>query len=214
MKADRPKQYLPLRGKALLDISVSQILNHCRLEGCMIAIHSDDPFFEHTDASSDPGVEHCIGGEERSDSVLAALEAIGDRAQANDWVLVHDAARPCLHPDDLKNLVEKLEDHPVGGLLATPVSDTLKEVEPGSFDVRSTIDRQRLWRALTPQMFRFGLLKEALVSARRHGAAVTDESSALERMGKAPCLVEGRPDNIKVTVPADLGLAEFILDRF
>ena len=129
-------------------------------------------------------------------------------------MLVHDAARPCLHSHDLSNLIDSLFEHPVGGLLAAPVADTLKQASGGKLpEVEATVDRSRLWRALTPQMFRFGALKRALALCLERGVAITDESSAMEFSGNMPALVEGRPDNIKVTVPSDLALAGFILGQ-
>lgn len=146
--------------------------------------------------------------------MLSALMALHGQAADDDWVLVHDAARPCVHPEDLGRLIETLSEHPVGGLLAAPVADTLKLAGAGSLPVASeTVDRSRLWRALTPQMFRFGALRQALLSCLESGQAVTDESSAMEFSGNMPVLVEGRPDNVKITVPSDLALAEFILSR-
>lgn len=213
MKADCPKQYLQLDHRYILDITLSRLLDNADFSGCMVAIVADDPWWSKTAASTDERVNTCIGGSERADSVLAALEALLDRADNDDWVLVHDAARPCLHPADLERLITSLSDHPVGGLLATPVADTLKRKASNSNEIEKTVDRRHLWRALTPQMFRFSALRRALETAIASGYPVTDESSALEHAGQIPCIVEGRPDNIKITVPADLALAGFILSR-
>ncbi|MCL7945261.1 2-C-methyl-D-erythritol 4-phosphate cytidylyltransferase [Marinobacter sp. ATCH36] len=213
MKADCPKQYLRLSQRFVVDITLSSLLDNAAFAGCVVATGPNDQWWRETDASKDGRINTCIGGAERSESVLAALEALADRARDDDWVLVHDAARPCLHPDDLMRLLTELKDHPVGGFLATPVTDTLKRTGPGSHEVEATIDRSDLWRALTPQMFRFLALKQALESAIDSGYPVTDEASAIEFAGQAPCIVEGRPDNIKITVPADLALAGFILKR-
>lgn len=213
MKADCPKQYLQLDHCYILDITLSRLLDNADFSGCMVAIVADDPWWSKTAASTDERVNTCIGGSERADSVLAALEALLDRADNDDWVLVHDAARPCLHPADLERLITSLSDHPVGGLLATPVADTLKRKASNSNEIEKTVDRRHLWRALTPQMFRFSALRRALETAIASGYPVTDESSALEHAGQIPCIVEGRPDNIKITVPADLALAGFILSR-
>ena len=210
MKADCPKQYLKLDQQYILDITLSRLLGHADFSGCVVAIRADDPWWPETMASSDTRIDTCSGGAERADSVLAALDAL---AGDDDWVLVHDAARPCLHPNDLERLLTQLQDHPVGGLLATPVADTLKLVASDSSQVETTIDRRHLWRALTPQMFRCGALRQALKAAIASGYPVTDEASAMEYAGNAPCIVEGRPDNIKITVPADLALAGFILSH-
>jgi 2-C-methyl-D-erythritol 4-phosphate cytidylyltransferase len=213
MKADCPKQYLRLDHQYILDITLSRLLDHADFSGCVVAIRADDPWWPETAASSDARIESCDGGAERADSVVSALEVLASRANDDDWVLVHDAARPCLHPNDLERLMTQLQDHPVGGLLATPVADTLKRVASDSNQVETTVDRRHLWRALTPQMFRCGTLRQALKAAIASGYPVTDESSAMEYAGNVPCIVEGRPDNIKITVPADLALAGFILSH-
>lgn len=213
MKADCPKQYLQLNNRFIVDITLSRVLDHADFDGCMVATSPDDRWWPETDASKDSRIRTCIGGAERAQSVLAALEALSGHASDEDWVLVHDAARPCLHSDDLARLLSDLKEHPVGGLLAAPVADTLKRTRPGSRDVETTVDRRDLWRAFTPQMFRFLALKRALESAIDSGYPVTDEASAIEFAGQIPCIVEGRPDNIKITVPADLALADFILKR-
>lgn len=212
MQAGRPKQYLTLSDRFLLDVTLSRLLAAMDFAGCQIALHPEDRWWPQTDAARDPRIRRCTGGAERSDSVLSALEALADRAGPEDWVLVHDVARPCLAVDDLQHLVRTLAGHPVGGLLACPVSDTLKQAGPAN-EVVGTPDRRHLWRALTPQMFRYGPLRSALEQALSAGVALTDEASALEYAGARPQLVEGRPDNIKVTVPADLALAEFVLSQ-
>jgi len=214
MGSARPKQYLSLRGRLILDLAIASVLDNADLAGCVVAISADDPQWEETEASRDSRVHHCIGGQLRADSVMAGLQWLEERAGQDDWVLVHDAARPCLHPRDLKRLIRELADHKVGGLLAAPVTDTLKKSVTGSAEVLETVDRRELWRALTPQMFRYGILKSALQDAAAENRSVTDESSAVEQAGFFPCIVEGRPDNIKVTVPADLALADFVLSRF
>lgn len=214
MQSSRPKQYLSLRGNLILDLAISRVIDTIELAGSVVAISADDPWWGETQASKDDRVTCCTGGRERADSVLAGLQALESRAGDRDWVLVHDAARPCLHPDDLNRLVSRLADHEVGGLLAAPVTDTLKKTGSGTRDVQETVDRSQLWRALTPQMFRYGTLKSALQASLSAGRPVTDEASAVEQSGYFPCIVEGRPDNIKVTVPADLALADFVLSRF
>lgn len=214
MKAECPKQYLKLNDRFILDITVSRVLDSAGFAGCMVALNPLDQWWSATESAADSRVHTCVGGRERADSVLSALRALKNVADEDDWVLVHDAARPCLHKDDLFRLVETLTGHPVGGLLAAPVADTLKQSDEGELpEVVSTVDRSRLWRALTPQMFRFGVLDQALESSLAAGHGVTDESSAIEFFGKMPVLVEGRSDNIKITVPSDLALAGFILSH-
>jgi 2-C-methyl-D-erythritol 4-phosphate cytidylyltransferase len=152
------------------------------------------------------------GGAERSDSVRNALAALNRRANKDDWVLVHDAARPCLSKADLDRLLERACDHPVGGILAQPVADTLKRAQPDTVPtIETTVDRSGLWRAGTPQMFRYGRLCEALDRALSAGRRPTDESQALEWLGEHPLLVEGSAANIKVTTTDDLALADSLL---
>lgn len=215
MQADCPKQYLRIRDRFLLDITLSRLLEYPAFTGCIVALNQQDQWWPQTDACRAANVMTCEGGDERADSVLAALQALAGQAGENDWVLVHDVARPCISQADLDKLTTALSGHPVGGLLAAPVTDTLKEVRPGDhgLEVTGTPDRRRLWRALTPQMFRYDTLVKALEQAKQNGRTVTDEASAIEMLGSKPLIVEGRPDNIKVTLPADLALAEFILGQ-
>lgn len=204
MRADRPKQYLQLGGRSLLEQSLAVFLEHPRLLGCMVALAADDPWWPQLACATDPRVQRCPGGGERADSVLAALRALLDQgAQADDWVLVHDAARPNLAQEDLQRLLAELADDPVGGLLAVPARDTLKRIGADG-RVQETVDRSTIWHAYTPQMFRLGALLQSLAAALAAGATVTDEASAMERAGLAPRLIEGRADNIKVTRPEDL----------
>ncbi|MGM0769502.1 MAG: 2-C-methyl-D-erythritol 4-phosphate cytidylyltransferase [Pseudomonadota bacterium] len=214
MQSECPKQYLKIDHRFILDITLSRTLEAAPFAGCVVALNPADAWWSSTDASKDARIQTCPGGSERADSVLAALQALAGTAAPDDWVLVHDAARPCLHPDDLVRLMSQLEHHAVGGLLAAPVADTIKRSGPtGLPEVVETVDRRQLWRALTPQMFRYSTLVAALRHALNEGHPVTDESSAVEFSGNIPVLVEGRPDNIKVTVPADLALAGFILSQ-
>lgn len=214
MQAECPKQYLRIDRRFILDITLSRTLDSASFDGCMVALHPDDRWWANTEASSDSRIQTCRGGVERADSVLAALRTLAPQADADDWVLVHDAARPCLHRDDLIRLITSLQNHNVGGLLASPVADTLKKGNRATPpEVQETVDRSALWRALTPQMFRYAKLVNALELAAENAQPVTDESSAMEFSGNMPVLVEGRPDNIKVTVPADLALAGFILSQ-
>ena len=215
MKAECPKQYLKISDRFILDITLSRLLDNAPFKGCMVPLSSQDHWWPDSEASRDDRIQTCTGGKERANSVLSALQALSEQADDDDWVLVHDAARPCLDAHDLSNLIDALFEHPVGGLLAAPVADTLKLAGEGSGqpEVERTVDRRRLWRALTPQMFRFGALRAALEFCLENGHAVTDESSAMEFSGNMPVLVEGRADNLKITVPSDLALAEFVLSR-
>ena len=214
MQADHPKQYLRIDQRCILDITLSRLMDSAPFAGCMVPLHPADHWWPETEASRDSRIQTCAGGSERACSVLSALHALAEQVADDDWILVHDAARPCIHARDLANLVDRLFTHPVGGLLASPVADTLKKAGQGELpEVSETVDRSGLWRALTPPMFRYRLLVESLESALAEGLSITDESSAIEFSGNMPVLVEGRPDNLKITVPSDLALAEFILGR-
>ncbi len=204
MAADRPKQYLQLAGRCILEHTLDCFLDHPGLLGATVCVAVDDPFWPQLAVAGDPRVRRSPGGRERADSVLAGLQGLlADGAGVDDWVLVHDAARPNLARNDLDRLLAELAEDPVGGLLAVPARDTLKRVgEDGR--VAQTVDRSVIWQAYTPQMFRLGALHEALVQALAAGVAVTDEASAIEWTGQAPRLVEGRADNLKVTRPEDL----------
>ena len=207
-----PKQYLPVFGRPLLRHTLERLAAHPQVAGIVVALAAGDPHWPGWEQLAGKPVQRCTGGSERAASVLAGLHALGPQVRAQDWVLVHDAARPCLRHDDLDRLLAHGCAHEVGALLAAPVRDTLKRADAGGC-VAATEPRERLWRALTPQLFRRGLLTRALEGALAAGASITDEASAVERLGLAPLLVEGAADNIKVTEPADLALAEFVLGR-
>jgi 2-C-methyl-D-erythritol 4-phosphate cytidylyltransferase len=211
MGADLPKQYLEVLGKPVLQHTLERLLSVEAFAGIAVALGTEDEYWPSLPCANHPKIHRAPGGKERADSVLSGLRCLDGLADPEDWVLVHDAARLCLTKADVEKLMARLKDDPVGGILALPVSDTLKAVEGNS--ILETVDRSRVWRALTPQMFRLGLLKQALGDAARTGAVVTDESSAIELKGLRPKLVEGRPDNIKITRPEDLPLAIFYLER-
>ena len=204
MRADRPKQYLPLAGMTIIEHTLGRFLDHPRLQGLVVSLAADDPYWPNLSVANDPRVQRAEGGGERADSVLAGLRRLFELgAQTEDWVLVHDAARPNLAREDLDRLLAELADDPVGGLLAVPARDTLKRAGPDG-RVQETVDRSVIWQAFTPQMFRLGTLCETLAGALAAGVAITDEASALEWAGHSPKLVEGRADNLKVTRPEDL----------
>ncbi len=212
MAADRPKQYLMLAGRTVLEHTLACFAEHPRVRGIVLAIALDDPFWPDLVLDVELPVHIVPGGEERAQSVLNALDLLAALGQPSDWVLVHDAARPNLARQDLDRLVAEVEQDAVGGILAVPVRDTMKRADGGG-RIAHTEPREGLWHALTPQMFRLGLLRDALRRALEAGARVTDEASALEYAGLHPLLVEGRADNIKITRPEDLELAEFFLTR-
>lgn len=209
MQTDCPKQYLTINNQTILEHAIHALLRHPRIQQVIVAIGSEDVHFATLPIAADPRVRVTVGGKQRADSVMAGLQLAGDA----QWVLVHDAARPCLHADDLARLLAITSHSKVGGILAAPVRDTMKRAETGGNAVSHTVDRQDLWHALTPQLFPLALLKHCLQRALDEGANVTDEASALEHCGYHPLLVTGRSDNIKVTRPEDLRLAAFYLTQ-
>ncbi|OSN01560.1 2-C-methyl-D-erythritol 4-phosphate cytidylyltransferase [Lonsdalea populi] len=208
MQVDRPKQYLNIGNKTILEHTLDALFQHPRIRRAIIAISPDDDYFQTLPLASDPRIQVVQGGRQRADSVLAGLQQV----QGVEWVLVHDAARPCLHPDDLARLLELTSQSDVGGILAAPVRDTMKRSNAQG-DIEHTVERNALWHALTPQLFPLMLLKNSLEHALSEGAEITDEASALEFCGYHPQIVSGRADNIKVTRQEDLALAEFYLTR-
>jgi len=206
-----PKQYLPLSGKPMLLRTLERLAACSDIGGLMVVLAADDTNWPRIREISGKPVRTAIGGAERSASVLAGLAALPAEVAVDDFVLVHDAARPCVAASDIARLV-KLGIDAGGALLAAPLRDTLKRASAQGC-VERTEPRERLWRAQTPQMFRRGELTHALEAAHAQGLAVTDEALAMEHAGHRPLLVEGAEDNIKVTTPADLALAEFLLRR-
>ncbi len=208
--AEIPKQYLPLLGRTIIEHTLHRFLSHPRIDGIMVAVAADDPIWSTLAVAGHPRIRRIAGGEERCHSVLNALKALASSGCGGDWALVHDAARPCVRRADIDAMIEALSDHPVGGILAVPVRDTMKRAD-GSHTIAATVDRSGLWHALTPQMFRIGPLAGAIERALGSGVRVTDEAQAMELAGHAPRLVEGHADNIKITRPEDLALAELYL---
>lgn len=204
MRADRPKQYLKLAGRTILEHTLDCFLEHPGLKGLVVSLAVDDPYWPSLGYAGDPRIRRAAGGSERADSVLSGLRMLSELgANVDDWVLVHDAARPNLTRSDLDKVLGELASDPVGGLLAVPVRDTLKRAGADG-RVRETVDRSVIWQAYTPQMFRFGALEGALAGALAAKVAITDEASALEWAGQSPRLIEGRADNVKITRPEDL----------
>lgn len=210
--APLPKQYLQAGGQILLAHTLDALLAHPAVAGAMVVIGQDDGDWPGWSEWAGKPVLTCIGGAPRAASVLAGLQALPDSVRADEFVLVHDAARPNLSLADLGRLLEVGRADPVGAILAAPVRDTLKRAgDDGGID--GTEPRERLWRALTPQLFRRHQLSRALSDAAAAGVEVTDEAMAMERQGQRPLLVEGSEDNFKVTTPADLDRFEFVLSR-
>lgn len=212
MGTDMPKQYLTVEGRTVIEHTLSRLLAYGRIRRVMVALARDDAWFAGLPVSADPRVLTCPGGAERGDSVLNALDALAGEARAADFVIVHDAARPCLRLSELVNLMDAAGDEVAGALLAMPAIDTVKQAA-GDGHVDATLDRSRVWLAATPQVMRYGVLRDALIQARRGGHSVTDEAQAVELAGYKPRLVECSRDNIKITRPDDLALAAFWLRR-
>lgn len=210
MKADRPKQYLEINGKTILEHTVEKLLAHPQVSQIVVAISDDDPYYPELPLTQNPQVVRVAGGGERADSVLSALDYI-EKQQLGDWVMVHDAARPCVQLSDIDKLISRAMSHDVGAILAAPVRDTMKRGAQGQID--HTVERADLWHALTPQMFRAEPLWNVLSEALQQGVSITDEASAFEWKGFSPALVAGRSDNFKITQPEDLALAEFYLSQ-
>ncbi|XQW84108.1 2-C-methyl-D-erythritol 4-phosphate cytidylyltransferase [Thalassotalea piscium] len=208
MKAQQPKQYLVIDQYTILEHTVLRLLSHPDIDKVVIAISDDDDFFATTSLPTHEKVSTVVGGKERVDSVLAGLKTIN--AQEYPWVLVHDAARPCVSHYDISVLIQQCKQANSGGLLATPIHDTIKRATDSGY-VSKTVNRDLLWRALTPQMYPTPLLTFAIEQALADDVMITDEASAIEAIGGQSLLVEGSGDNIKITRPDDLALAEFIL---
>jgi 2-C-methyl-D-erythritol 4-phosphate cytidylyltransferase len=207
-----PKQYLDLAGRKVIDLALATLLDHPRVRGVVVALDPGDVHWPQTLHASHPRVWTVPGGAERCHSVRNALLALAGRAAGDDWVLVHDAARPCLRPGDLDRLIASLEDDPVGGILGVPVRDTMKQAGPAD-RIEATVPREGLWHAFTPQAFRLRLLRRALDAALDAGHLVTDDASAVELLGLHPRLIEGHGDNIKITRAEDIPLAQFLLEQ-
>ena len=206
MGADCPKQYLTLAGKTILEHTLGCLLSHPAIARVIVALAPHDGWFEQLTVAADPRILRVEGGIERAYSVLNALHVVEGK-----WVLVHDAARPCLTQGDLDALIASAMACD-GAILGSRVRDTMKRTD-GAGNIVATVEREQLWHALTPQMFPTGTLKRALEEGLALGALITDEASAMERAGFTVKMVEGRADNIKVTRPEDLSLAELFLQQ-
>lgn len=217
MGSDIPKQYLTLDDAMVIEHSCQRLLDHKNISGLVVALGEHDAYWPAVQLNTTKPVIRVKGGAERCHSVLNALQELSAMSASeemgvgkHDWVLVHDAARPCLRHSDIDLLIARLHDHAVGGLLALPVRDTMKR-QAADQTVAETVDRNGLWHALTPQMFPLEMLKQAIDEAIKSGYMMTDESSAIEYMGLQPLLLEGSEDNIKITRPPDLKLAKMYL---
>jgi len=207
MQADKPKQYLTILGKTVLQHTLEIMLSHPAISRVIVALSKNDPYAAELAVLSHPKIQLVEGGATRAESVLSALNAVSEERV---WALVHDAARPCLTTPDLDKLLATTDEN--GAILAVPVTDTVKRANMAG-NIIATEDRSQLWQAQTPQFFPLDLLKKALNTGIRQKLTITDEASAIEFAGFQPHLVMGRRDNIKITRPEDLALAEFYLTR-
>ena len=206
MAADGPNQYMALAGKPMLRHTIEAFLSSDRIAHTFVVVSPDDGVIDSVIPDGGVTVLRC-GGASRLESVRNGLQALAGQLREDDWVLVHDAARPGLNQELIARLIDGVGDDPAGGLLALPVVDTVKRA---SAEGVNTVSRQGLWLAQTPQMFRYRLLGDALAAAQ-DASAITDDASAVEAMGFSPKLVEGHPRNLKVTLPSDIRIAEMWL---
>jgi len=207
-----PKQYLDLNGRPLIEWTLDRLLELEELLQLTVVVSAEDEYWPDLGIRSNPRIHSTTGGSERCHSVLNGLESLADKAAADDWVLVHDAARPCVRITDIRRLIDAAITAKQGGILAMPVRDTIK-LSNKINRIQNTVDRSSLWHALTPLLFRYAELRQALHSAIDNNFQVTDEASAMEYAGQQPVLVEGASDNIKVTLPEDLALASFFITK-
>jgi 2-C-methyl-D-erythritol 4-phosphate cytidylyltransferase len=206
-----PKQYLPLNGLAVIEWALGRLLKIAAIKEIVVVLNETDSHWFSLKSSYPKSVRTVIGGDQRYQSVLNGLNWLDEKAEVSDWVLVHDAVRPCVRETDIEKLIATLQFHEIGGVLGAPVINTLKEVNEQA-EIQRTIDRNYCWNALTPQMFRYGILREALDFVVSRDLIVTDEAEAIELLGHVALMVEGKTDNIKITTEADLELAEKILE--
>lgn len=213
MQGAVPKQYVSLLGRPVIQHTLECLCAHAQVRGVFVGVAADDRHWSGL-ATELKHLSKLLGtfkgGATRAQTVFNGLRALAKHSKTDDWVLIHDAVRPCLRPADIDRLIAAVMGHADGGLLAVPVSDTVKRVD-ASGRVNETVVRADLWRALTPQLFRLDKLERALQQALARGADVTDEAAAIEAAGGHPLVVQGHPDNIKITVPEDLPLAELFL---
>ena len=213
MGSSTPKQYLRLEnGLTIIDQCLKTLLEIKLISGFVVALSSTDSFFQSSHFYNHSKILAIAeGGKERFNSVLSALNSLNNRAQPNDWVLVHDSVRPCIKKSDIEKLIREVSNDSIGGILATSAIDTVKEINAsGSI---KTIDRKKLYMAQTPQMFRFGILKEAIESAIKMGGKITDESEAIEKLGHSVKIIGGSSSNIKITAKDDIDLANYFLKK-
>ena len=216
MQTDLPKQYLKIGKKTVIEHTLECFIHHPSIAGIIVALNTEDPYWNALKINPVEVPLYTVeGGNERSDSVYNAIEYLltVEKSSQDTWVMVHDAARPCLAQKDIDVLLNLRVKKTIGGLLATPVRDTMKRAKSDSMSISHTVKREDLWHAQTPQLFRLKHLKLALENCLDKGIEVTDESSALEAIGENPTLIEGSSYNIKITHPQDIELASYFLSR-
>ncbi len=209
MNAPRPKQYLQFHGKSVIEHCLDRLLAHPLISGAIVVIDAGDEYWRALGYTGGP-VTTVTGGNERHQSVYNGLCALRDAAGDEVLALVHDAVRPLVSADELSRVVAAARRNEGGAVLACPLADTLKRQADDDQSIQSTVPRERLWRAQTPQVFELKILLTALRRVIDEGLVVTDDAAAVELLGYRPALVEGRPENIKITQPGDLRLAELI----
>lgn len=209
MQSDIPKQYLAFQGKTLIEHSLDRLLSHPEIDGAVVVLREEDPTWEALAYRAVKPVFTTAGGTERHDSVYSGLTTLQYRFGNEAIALVHDAVRPLVSHHDLSNVIDAARRHPAGAILATPITDTLKQ-QAENMEIASTLSREGLWRALTPQVFHLPTLLNALKQAIDNKLEITDDAQAIELSGHRVLLVPGDADNLKITSPADLALAERI----
>lgn len=212
MEARQPKQYLTIADEPMIVHTLKRLASCHKVSAIVVVIAQEDHWWPSIALSLRCPLYTVVGGETRTDSVMNGLAYIQQKVSDDPWVLVHDAARPCIRISDIESLFQRCYDSDVGGILGSPVVDTIKQVTT-QHTIAKTVDRAAVWRALTPQMFRLKVLIAALLQAQQSNYGITDEASAIEAMGYQPLMIEGHADNIKVTVPDDLLIAEAILQQ-
>ena len=218
MQTSVAKQYLEINGLAVIEISIGLLLANQSINQVVVCIAADDQLWPTLKLSAHPHICRVTGGATRAQSVLNGLLSLQGRANDNDWVLVHDAARPCLSASTLDDFIGQVRASAVGGVMAIRATDTLKLARPATdaseptAAIQQTLDRSLIWQAQTPQMFPYGLLRSAIAQALDAGAEITDESSAMEWAGHSPCLIEGEVSNLKITRQEDLPMAQYFLE--
>ena len=213
MQTTLAKQYLEINGRAIIEITADLLLANQQINQVIVCIAGDDQLWPTLKLATHPDIHRVTGGATRAQSVLNGLQSLYGRAADEDWVLVHDAARPCLSAPKLADFIAQISASPVGGIMAIKAIDTLKLAVAQTTTIQQTLDRSSIWQAQTPQMFPYGLLYGALSEALKAGAEITDESSAMEWAGHAPRLVEGESSNLKITCPEDLRMAQYFLEN-